>query len=549
MEQKRLFLALGISLVLMLLYTNFMAPPPAQPPAGRSPAPAASAPPAPGQAPPPPAAPAAPAPPAIEQAAEVKVETPLYTAWFSQRGGSLRKLVLKQFTNQPRGQGGNFELLSLPAAATYSLGLTLPNLDPHLNKRTFSASAGEVNLSAGGQPQSLSFSAVSGGVEVVKTYTFRPDSYAFDLKVRLTNQTGQAMEIIPELVLAQDRDKSQTNTYAFTGLMAWRNNGLMEEDQSDLESRKVESGGVDWMCLAIPYFLTMVAPEHEPGAKRSVRGWVDEQNKRFMTATLVEPPSTVNPGASRELGYLAYFGPRDLDLLEPLGRQMAKAVDFGWFDIIAKPTLALMKLAYGMIPNYGVAIIIITILIKILFWPLSAKSYKSMKRMQELQPMVMKLREKYGDDKARMNQEVMQLYRTYKVNPMGGCLPMLLQIPVFIAFYKVLGSSIELRQAPFMLWINDLAAPDRLPIGFTIPYVGDGLPVLTLLMGASMFLQQKMTPTTGDPTQAKIMLLMPVVFTFMFINFPAGLVLYWFVNNLLSIGQQYYTNQAKAKAS
>jgi YidC/Oxa1 family membrane protein insertase len=167
---------------------------------------------------------------------------------------------------------------------------------------------------------------------------------------------------------------------------------------------------------------------------------------------------------------------------------------------------------------------------------------KSMKNMQKLQPKVVKLKEKYKDDPTRMNQEMMNLYKTYKVNPLGGCLPMVLQIPVFFALYKVLLQSIELRHAPFMLWITDLSAPDRLPIGFDIPYLG-GIPVLTLLMGASMFLQQKMTPTTADPTQAKIMMMLPLVFTFMFINFSSGLVLYWFVNNLLSILQQVLINR------
>jgi YidC/Oxa1 family membrane protein insertase len=163
--------------------------------------------------------------------------------------------------------------------------------------------------------------------------------------------------------------------------------------------------------------------------------------------------------------------------------------------------------------------------------------------MQKLQPKMLKIKEKYKDDPAKMNQEVMNLYKTYKVNPLGGCMPMLLQIPVFFALYKVLLQCIELRHAPFMLWINDLAAPDRLWIGIDIPYLG-GLPVLTLLMGASMFLQQKLTPTTADPTQAKIMMFLPVIFTFMFLNFASGLVLYWFVNNLLAILQQYMINRS-----
>jgi YidC/Oxa1 family membrane protein insertase len=168
-----------------------------------------------------------------------------------------------------------------------------------------------------------------------------------------------------------------------------------------------------------------------------------------------------------------------------------------------------------------------------------------MKQMKKLQPKMQKIREKYKDDKEKMNQEIMQMYRTHKVNPVGGCLPMLLQIPVFFALYRVLYSALAIRHAPFMLWINDLSAPDRLYMGFTIPYLG-GLPVLTLLMGISMFAQQKMSPTTGDPRQEKMMLMMPVVFTVFFVNFPSGLVLYWLVNNVLSIGQQYYINKKTA---
>ena len=201
------------------------------------------------------------------------------------------------------------------------------------------------------------------------------------------------------------------------------------------------------------------------------------------------------------------------------------------------------------INNYGVSIILLTILIKILFWPLTHKSYKSMGEMKKLQPRMAKIREKYKDNKQQMNREMMALYKTYKVNPMGGCLPMVIQIPVFFALFRILGNAIELRHAPFMLWINDLSAPDRLfNLPFQVPLMAPptGIPVLTLLMGASMFLQQKMTPTPGDPTQAKIMMFLPIIFTFMFINFPSGLVLYWLVNNILSIGQQYRIQKRSA---
>jgi len=238
-----------------------------------------------------------------------------------------------------------------------------------------------------------------------------------------------------------------------------------------------------------------------------------------------------------------------LGILKKFGRDLDQAINFGWTDIIAKPLLYLLRFFYEYIHNYGLSIILLTILVKGLFWPLTHKSYKSMKEMQKLQPRMAKLREKFKNDKQKLNQEMMSLYKTYKVNPMGGCLPMVIQIPVFFALFRVLGGCIELRHAPFALWINDLSAPGRLfNFPFQIPFMTPpyGIPVLTLLMGASMFLQQKMTPTPGDPMQAKIMMFLPVIFTFMFINFPSGLVLYWLVNNLLSIGQQYRIHRQPA---
>jgi YidC/Oxa1 family membrane protein insertase len=212
-----------------------------------------------------------------------------------------------------------------------------------------------------------------------------------------------------------------------------------------------------------------------------------------------------------------------------------EALNYGWFTFLAKPLVSGLKFFYSYAGNYGVAIIILTILVKLLFWPLSQKSYKSMEQMKKLQPMVQKIKEKYGDDRQRMNQEVMELYKTYKVNPAGGCLPMLLQIPVFLGLYQGLLNAIELRHAPFIahlpftdiVWLADLSAKD--------PFY-----ITPVVMGATMLLQQRLTPAPADPTQAKIMMFMPVVFTFMFLNFPAGLVVYWLVNNVLSIGQQWW---------
>jgi YidC/Oxa1 family membrane protein insertase len=232
-----------------------------------------------------------------------------------------------------------------------------------------------------------------------------------------------------------------------------------------------------------------------------------------------------------------------LSILSEAGYDLKKVINFGWFDLLAKPCLWFMNKLYSVIPNYGIAIIIMTIIIKVLLWPLGSKSYKSMNEMKRIQPLMAGIREKYKDDKKKQNQEMMALYKTYKINPMGGCLPMLMQLPVFLALYNMLYTAIELRHAPFFGWINDLSAPDRLfNFDFSIPFMQPpyGIPVLTLIMGVSMFFQQKMSPPPGDPTQAKMMMFMPIVFTFIFINFSSGLVLYWLVNNLLSMGQQLY---------
>ncbi|MGZ8447097.1 MAG: YidC/Oxa1 family insertase periplasmic-domain containing protein, partial [Candidatus Deferrimicrobiaceae bacterium] len=239
----------------------------------------------------------------------------------------------------------------------------------------------------------------------------------------------------------------------------------------------------------------------------------------------------------------SFMGPKEYNLLEATGKDLESLVDYGWFAVIAKPLVWALTASNRVTGNYGIDIILLTILIKIFFYPLTKKSMASMKKMQELAPILNKLKEKYKDDKARQQQEMMNLYKTYKINPMSGCLPMLLQIPVFIALYKGLLVAIELRHAPFMLWINDLSAPEHL---WDIDVAGYTLPIrlLPLLMGISMFAQQKLTPSAGmDPTQQKMMLFLPVIFTFMFWGFPTGLTIYWLMNNLLSIGQQLIQNR------
>jgi YidC/Oxa1 family membrane protein insertase len=242
------------------------------------------------------------------------------------------------------------------------------------------------------------------------------------------------------------------------------------------------------------------------------------------------PQVTINAGQSVTVAHRLFVGPKDIDVLKSQGSSLEKSLDLGWFKHIAMPLLYTLKFFNRYVGNYGIAIIIITIILKALFFPLTHKSYKSMKDMQKIQPKMAALKEKYKDDRDAMNKAVMELYREHKVNPLGGCLPMVVQIPVFFALYKALMFSIELRHAPFFLWVTDLADKD--------PYY-----VTPVIMGITMFVQQKMTPSQMDPIQQKMMLALPVVFTFMFLSFPSGLVLYWLVNNILTIGQQMYINK------
>jgi len=308
-----------------------------------------------------------------------------------------------------------------------------------------------------------------------------------------------------------------------------------------IEPRLIENN-VGWTGFGGRYFLAAFIPQADE--KNAMRIWArqhpgqNQQPGRNQQPGMVETQVLFPPGQFEAHADL-YLGPKDIDRLEAIGHGLRKAVDLGWFTFIALPLLQALRFLNGFVGNYGVAIIILTVIIKGLFYPLTKKSFESMREMQKLQPEMQKLRERLKDKPEAMNKEIMELYRQHKVNPLGGCLPMVLQIPVFVGLYNALLNAVELRHAPFVGWIHDLSAPDRFGT-LALPFVHPaGLPILTLAMGGTMFLQQWMTPSPADPTQQRIMLIMPVMFTFMFLNFPAGLVLYWLVNNVLTIAQQY----------
>ena len=421
----------------------------------------------------------------------------------------------------------------------------LQHPDYQLSTRDYTSSAPETSvLPVDSLPHPFSFvTEIPGRVRVTKTYVFTPDSYATDIEIKVENLGSESLVDQLGLSFFFQPYEEKESSYNPSHLSVHSKDGTDNYPLKDLikkEKDLVFRASTEWAAYENNYFIQAVMPV-DAGAFQLFPRVVDPE-KGLVRLVYLSEPFSVGAGETKLFKTRIYSGPKELGSLERAGHNLTTAVDYGWFTVIAKPLFLLLEWIHRYVGNYGWAIILITILIKIVFWPLTHKSYKSMQKMKKIQPKIAQIKEKYKDDKEKLNVELMAVYKTYNVNPMGGCLPMVLQIPVFFALYRMLNGAVELRHEPFIWWIHDLTAPDRLDIGFQIPYLG-GLPVLTLLMGLSMFLQQKMTPTGGDPRQEQIMLLMPVVFTFMFINFPAGLVLYWLVNNVLSIAQQYFINR------
>jgi len=485
-----------------------------------------------------------PAPPTAARPAmaprEVLVETPLYLAVFSNEGGTITSFKLKSYRVSPDPGSPPVELVSQTGGERDAMTISFePAPIKERKEPLYHASEEKILLESGGSPRELTFRGRTvDGIDVTKSYRFYADRYPVDLSVTAKNESGARINGHFRASIRTTPPADKQSYYAFNGIALFKNKDLQELEPDDLKDGQSVSGRIQWVAYETDYFMTAFVPKDTPEASFHGR----KAATGPLLADLTGPALPLEPGDQAAAGYTLYLGPRDLSVLKEMNVNLDAAIDFGWTDVIAKPLLYALRFFQNYVGNYGIAIILLTVVIKILFWPLTHKSYKSMKEMQKIQPLMAKLREKYKGNREQMNKEMMALYRTYKVNPMGGCLPMIIQIPVFFALFRILGSAIELRHAPFLWWINDLSAPDRLfSFPFEIPFMTPpyGIPVLTLFMGASMFIQQKMTPTPGDATQAKIMMLMPIIFTVMFINFPSGLVLYWLVNNILSIGQQY----------
>jgi YidC/Oxa1 family membrane protein insertase len=429
------------------------------------------------------------------------------------------------------------------------LGLTLNEGGPSPSEGNWEVDREQLRLLNKSEKGEITFTkSLETGLKVIKRYQFNSDQYAISLDVEIENNSSKEIALpvglqwigrIELVKLADEENKDYGLKYAFL-----KNQKVEKKDLGGTSTsgctpgcgtrkRKTEAfeffdkGELKWFAFEGEYFTTLlISPPSEKSLSLSVKG--DEKN--LIKADLINAPMSIPPKQAVKIPYRVYLGPKEIDRLKELGAGAEKLVDFGWFTVVAKPLLWFLKMTNKITGNFGVDIIILSILIKIIFLPLTQISMKSMKEMQKVQPEMNRIKEQYKNDKARLQQEIMLLYKRRKINPMSGCLPMVIQIPVFIALYNALQYSIEMRHAPFFLWIRDLAAKD--PIYIT-----------PIIMGATMVLQQKMTPTAADPTQAKMFLLMPVMFTFLFLNFPSGLVLYWLVNNVLSIAHQYYLNK------
>jgi YidC/Oxa1 family membrane protein insertase len=471
--------------------------------------------------------------PAAPQAPRTVVKTDLFEAVISAQGGDLVHLELFKL-HATADMSKNFVLIDEAnqyAAQSGLIGAGLPN-----HKTMWQVPAGEQQLKDGEKDLRVRLTAAGeGGVQVAKTYVFHRDSYLIDVEYEITNNGNAA--VTPSAYFQFVRDgkdpagsESNRMVSTFTGPAFYTEEKKYEKiafsDLAKNKAKHVEKANDGWVAMVQHYFVSAWLPKGTEPREFYTR----KLGEDFFAAGVILPMSPVVPKATEKLDVPLYVGPQEQDKLKQIAPGLDLVVDYGWLTVIAAPLFWVLEMIHKFSGNWGWSIIGLTVLLKLIFFPLSAASYKSMAKMRLLTPKLTKLKETYGDDRQRLNTEMMELYKREKVNPLGGCLPILVQIPVFIALYWVLLGSVEMRQAPWLGWIVDLSSKD--------PFY-----VLPIIMGATMLIQTRLNPTPPDPIQAKIMWIMPIVFTGMFFMFPAGLVLYWTVNNVLSIAQQWQINR------
>lgn len=466
---------------------------------------------------------------AVAQTAAARVVTDLFIADVSAEGGSIIRLELLKHHAGPESEG-NFVLLDNGGANLYHAqsGLIGDGMPTH--KTVYQLPEGDLKLADGQDKVELRMTAAGpDGVAVTKVLTFTRGSYRIDTRFEIANNGSAPVAAHAYFQLLRDGKAVSAGTSmlsTFTGPAFYTEAGKYQKvDFSDIDKGKakfVTKAPDGWVALVQHYFVSTFVPA--AGVEREF--FAKKVGDNLYTAGVIVPVQPAAPGATSTVDVPLYAGPQIQSNLDAMAPGLDHVVDYGWLKIIASPMHWVLEKLYALVGNWGWAIILLTILIKAIFFPLSAASYKSMAKLRLVTPRMQQIKERHGNDRVRMQQEMMELYKTEKINPLGGCLPILIQIPVFIALYWVLLGSVEMRNAPWIGWITDLSIKD--------PYF-----VLPIIMGVTMFVQTKLNPTPPDPIQAKVMLFLPVIFTGMFLFFPAGLVLYWTVNNILSIAQQW----------
>lgn len=474
--------------------------------------------------------------PAAAVAAEktVEVDSDFYVAVFTTHGARLKSFTLRRYRQDAAKDSPSYEMVQTPPGGHLPLGAVMTRGGQVFDDRDLSyatTAPAQIKPAAGADATATFVAKTADGTTITKTFTFRASSYVFSMDVAESggpplNQLGVSM--------SQPLTAHQ-GYYDIPELQADVGDKVYTENEKKLKTGVPPvAGAITYAGFGDRYFLAVFLPTAPTTGMLTMAYAGDEAIARILF-----------DGAARIHSEI-YMGPKLLEALEAVNPTLRKSIDFGWAGILALIFLRTLKLFHYIAPNYGVDIILLTVSIRIAFLPISIKSQRSMMKMQRLQPQMTRLREKYKDNNEQLQKEMVDLYKRNHVNPLGGCAPMALQLPIFIGLYEALLNSVELRHAPFVGWINDLSTPDCLHIpGLPqLPMVHcHGLPVLVLLMGLTSFLQQYMTPTSPDPSQQKMMMLTPLIFTIMLINFPAGLALYYFSSNLLGVIQQYFLNR------
>jgi YidC/Oxa1 family membrane protein insertase len=460
----------------------------------------------------------------------ITVQTPQYKAVLHSGGGVLQSFELHNYRVDVAPRSARVNLVDKVTAAAAPLGLLI-NGQPSWSTGRWAFEGDDLTLEAG-QQGTLRLIGEVDGLRVERELRFTAGSFLVSERLSLYTLGSMARTVRVAFTTGASTASAGAGGSYDPMRIGWNLNGKFDEETSasDLSSKGVTgTGNYGWAAAMSNYFMSAILPMDTEGL--TLKGRL--QNEVYRVA-LERPDTLLNPGEAKILELSYWYGPKDRVLLKDAPNSLSLSIDLGMFSIIAVALMWLLDFFHAYVGNWGIAIILLTIVIKILFWPLTAKSYKSMEKMKRLNPMIQKIREKHANDKETMNKEIMGLYKTYGVNPASGCVPILVQLPVFFGLYQALMTALELRHSSFItylpgtdwLWLADLSAKD--PTYIT-----------PLLMGGTMFIQQMLTPAAGDPTQQKIMMLMPVVFTFLFLNFPSGLVVYWLVNNVLSIAQQW----------